>query len=102
MINEWISLRWERGTRYYEVHLQQDLFGEWVLTQVWGRRGTELGRMVHTPCASYQDGRERLTAVQARREQRGYKVSEGVRRLPSVRRPTETDPTPTMQTRAVR
>jgi hypothetical protein len=32
MINEWISLRWERGTRYYEVHLQQDLFGEWVLT----------------------------------------------------------------------
>jgi predicted DNA-binding WGR domain protein len=78
MINEWISLRWERGTRYYEAHLHQDLWGDWVLTQVWGRRGTELGRMVHTPCASYQDGRERLTAVQARREQRGYKVREVV------------------------
>jgi predicted DNA-binding WGR domain protein len=71
---EWLSLRWEEGTRYYEVHLHQDLWGDWVLTQVWGRRGTELGRMVHTPCASYQDGRERLAAVQARRRQKGYTV----------------------------
>jgi predicted DNA-binding WGR domain protein len=78
MIDEWISLRWERGTRYYEVYLHQDLWGDWVLTQVWGRRGTELGRMVHTPCTSYQDGREQLAAVQARRERRGYKVREVV------------------------
>jgi hypothetical protein len=26
MIDEWISLRWERGTRYYEVYLHQDLW----------------------------------------------------------------------------
>ena len=45
MINEWIRLRWERGTRYYEAHLHQDsVWGDWVFTQVWGRRGTELGR----------------------------------------------------------
>jgi hypothetical protein len=49
MIDEWTNLRWERGTRYYEAHLHQDLWGDWVLTQVWGRRGTELGRMVHPP-----------------------------------------------------
>jgi hypothetical protein len=49
MINEWVYLRWQRGTRYYEVHLHQDLWGDWVLTQVWGRRGTELGRMVQPP-----------------------------------------------------
>jgi hypothetical protein len=36
-IYEWISLRWEKGTRYYEVYLHQDLWGDWVLTQVWGR-----------------------------------------------------------------
>jgi hypothetical protein len=42
IINEWIHLRWERGTRYYEVYLHQDLWGDWVLTQVWGRRGTAL------------------------------------------------------------
>jgi hypothetical protein len=70
----WINLRWERGTRYYEVSLHQDLWGDWVLTQVWGRRGTQLGRIVHNPCASYKEGCERLAAVQARREQRGYKV----------------------------
>jgi hypothetical protein len=32
MIDKWISLRWERGTRYYEVYLHQDLWGDWVLT----------------------------------------------------------------------
>jgi hypothetical protein len=62
MIDEWISIHWERGTRYYEMHLQQDLyemhlqqdlFGDWVLTRVWGRRGTALGRIVHNPCVSY-------------------------------------------------
>jgi hypothetical protein len=37
-----MHLRWERGTRYYEVYLHQDLWGEWVLTQVWGRRGLGL------------------------------------------------------------
>jgi hypothetical protein len=67
MIDEWISLRWERGSRYYEVHLHQDLWGDWVLTQVWGCRGTELGRMVHhTPCASREEGCERLAAVRDR------------------------------------
>jgi hypothetical protein len=27
MINEWVYLRWERGTRYYEAHLHQDPLG---------------------------------------------------------------------------
>jgi hypothetical protein len=84
IINEWISLRWERGPRYYEGCLHQDLWGDWVLTQVWGRRGTELGRMVHTPCTSYEDGCEQLAAVQARREQRGYTVLGVTARQPSA------------------
>ena len=76
MIEEWVHLRWEKGTRYYEVYLHQDLWGEWVLTQAWGRCGTALGRIVHHPCVSYEEGCEQLAAVQARREQRGYKVRE--------------------------
>jgi hypothetical protein len=75
---EWLSLRWERGTRYYEVYLHQDLWGDWVLTRVWGRQGTALGRVVHNPCASYKDGCERLAVVQARRKSRGYKIREVV------------------------
>lgn len=30
---DWIRIRWEKGTRYYEVHLHQDLWGEWLLTR---------------------------------------------------------------------
>jgi hypothetical protein len=48
------------------------------LIWVWGRRGTQLGQIVHIPCVSYEDGCEQLAAVQARREQRGYKVREVV------------------------
>jgi hypothetical protein len=33
---KWLHERWEKGTRYYEIHLHQDLWGDWVLTQVWG------------------------------------------------------------------
>jgi len=27
----WFYCRWERGSRYYEARIQQDLWGEWVL-----------------------------------------------------------------------
>ena len=71
-ITEWIRLRWEKATRYYEVYLHPDLWGQWVLTRIWGRRGARLGRVVHTACASYQEGQQQLVAVQVRRQQRGY------------------------------
>jgi hypothetical protein len=41
---EWIRRRWEKATRYYEVYLHPDLWGDWVLTRIWGRRGELLGR----------------------------------------------------------
>lgn len=43
----WVRVRWERGTRYYEAYVHQDLWGAWVLTRSWGRRRTRLGRTVH-------------------------------------------------------
>ena len=30
----WSTLRWTRGTRYYGVHLEQDLWSGWLLTLV--------------------------------------------------------------------
>ena len=68
MIDEWISLRWEKETHYYEVHLHPDLWGEWVLTQVWGRRGMALGWVVYTSCLSYHNTQDQLAGVQARRK----------------------------------
>ena len=72
MVHQWSHERWEKGSRYYEVLLHQDLWGDWVLTRIWGRRGTELGREVHTHCASYRDACDRLVAAKARRKRRGY------------------------------
>ncbi len=40
----WITLRWTRSSRYFRVHLEQDLWRGWLLTQVNGRIGSRLGR----------------------------------------------------------
>jgi hypothetical protein len=48
----WITLRWVRGTRYYRVHLEQDLWRGWLLTKVNGRIGTRLGRARSKPTPS--------------------------------------------------
>lgn len=34
---QWLYARFERDTRYYELRLQQDLFG-WVVIKVWQMR----------------------------------------------------------------
>ena len=67
-----IRQRWERHTRYYEAYLHQDLWGNWVLTRVWGGRGQATGQVRHRPCQSYEAGIEDLEQVSHRRRQRGY------------------------------
>lgn len=68
----WVKVRWTKGSRYYEVHLHQDLWEQWVLTRVWGRRGSALGQVRNMPCDSYEDGLAWLEQVERRRVQRGY------------------------------
>jgi len=70
----WITLRWVRGTRYYRVHLEQDLWRNWLLTQVNGRRGTRLGRARSKPAPSIEAALLDLAAIAKRRRQRGYKL----------------------------
>jgi len=69
---KWVRARWEKDTRYYEIHLHQDLWGDWVLTQVWGQRGAALGRIKNVPCTSYEDGITKLDEVRKKRKQRNY------------------------------
>ena len=64
--------RWQKGTRYYEVLLHQDLWGGWIVTRVWGRRGSPLGRVRHQPCGSYAEGLSQVRLAQQRRTRRGY------------------------------
>ena len=70
----WLRLCWTKATRYYEVRLHPDLWGQWIVTRMWGRSGTALGRRVSVPCLSYQDGLQRVEAVRERRRQRGYRL----------------------------
>ncbi len=50
---EWRHSRWERDSRYYELRVQQDLLGDWLLTRVWGRKDSALGQIRHEVCESY-------------------------------------------------
>ncbi len=71
--NQYIHCRWENNEkhRYYEVIVGMDLFG-WVLTRIWGRKGTALGRVVHQPCQSFEEGREHIKMLSQQRKRAGY------------------------------
>lgn len=64
--------RWERDTRYYELRLQQDLWGDWLLTRVWGGKGTALGQIRRELCQSYASGASLYASSIKVREQHGY------------------------------
>ncbi len=71
----WITLRWVRGTRYYRVHLEQDLWRGWLVTQVNGRIGTRLGKARSVPSPSIETALSALADVAKRRRQRGYHLT---------------------------
>jgi len=58
--------------RYYQVFLDQDLFGDWTLIKVWGGIGSNRGRMHSTGVASYEASVEQIGEIARRRAQRGY------------------------------
>jgi len=73
MSKDFLYCRWENEAnhRYYELYLDKDLFG-WCLTKVWGRKGTNLGRVVHQPCQDYSDGKILALSIDKLRKRRGY------------------------------
>jgi hypothetical protein len=71
----WITLRWTRGTRYYRVHLEQDLWSNWLLTQVNGRLSSPLGRARAHPSPTIESALLQMAAIAKRRRQRGYTLT---------------------------
>jgi len=65
----WVN---HQKARYYQVHLDRDLLGDWTLRTVWGGLRSRLGRMHCTGVASYDDGIEQVRVIAKRRRQRGY------------------------------
>jgi hypothetical protein len=74
-VSTWFSLRFERGTRYYQLHLEQDLWGAWILTRVNGRRNSRLGRALMTWPDSFEAGLLALAETAKRRRLRGYTLT---------------------------
>ena len=70
----WIN---DEKARYYQVHLVQDLFGDWTLIAVWGALGSHRGGLRSTGVASYADGVVQLAAIGKRRRSRGYRRVDG-------------------------
>ena len=72
--SKWVTMRFERGTRYYRLHLEQDLWGTWCLTRVNGRSDSRLGRSATACPGSFQDALTLLVAAAERRRTRRYEL----------------------------
>lgn len=64
--------RFEKGTRYYTVVLDKDLFDDWVITIANGRIGTKLGRIRKIAHPSFADACNQFHSVTKIRAKRGY------------------------------
>ncbi len=69
-------LRFEKGTRYYTLVLDKDLFGDWVITKANGRINSRLGKIKHEYCLTYKNAASRFKElVWYRQFKRHYRPS---------------------------
>jgi predicted DNA-binding WGR domain protein len=64
--------RFEKGTRYYTVILDKDLFDDWVIIIANGRIGTKLGRIRTIAFSCFVDACGKFQATIKNRAKRGY------------------------------
>lgn len=71
--------RWEhpQKQRYYRILLGQDLFGQWMITKVWGGINQANGKVTHQACLSYDEAMQYVEQISKRRLARGYQVTLG-------------------------
>jgi hypothetical protein len=77
-LNDWISGRWERREgeewRYYQAFLEQDLWGHWCLTRVWGGLIRRTGQMLRCPVDSREAGLAALRRIARERRAHRYRL----------------------------
>lgn len=69
--------RFEHGSRFYALTLEQDLLGDWTVVTVFGRRGSALGQVRIRPFCHEADAEAYFAAECQRRMKRGYVVAAG-------------------------
>lgn len=78
--NIWLSImtmihhRWENfeKRRYYRVIFTRDLFGDWVITKIWGGLNKSGGGSKHLACTNYEEGIKIIEKITQMRIKRGY------------------------------
>jgi hypothetical protein len=71
-VNQWLTVRFERESRYYRLHLQQDLWGQWCVIAVNGRTNSPLGRARTLWAGDRGKALELIGSSAVRRRKRGY------------------------------
>lgn len=88
--SRWQATRWERVReegnqfRYYELALQQDIFGEWEVIRMWGRIGQKGGACARRVWPTYEDAHDDFVAETQRRVRRHYLLRDIERRKGSL------------------
>jgi len=75
-VSQWAQRRFERDTRYYQLHLQQDLWGNWAVMRAFGGINTMKGRAItetYKDQKSAEDAFNRLSTF--RTTKRGYSLT---------------------------
>ena len=71
-LDKWKRQDWRKQTRHYSCEVRQNLFGQWVVLQRWGRMSAMQGQSIEVVCDRYEEGLEIFEAVEKRRAKRGY------------------------------
>ena len=71
---KYLFARFEKGTRYYTVILDKDLFDDWVITIANGRIGTKLGRVRKIAFTCLEDAFGQFENTTKIRIKRGYQL----------------------------
>jgi len=75
-LHRWISIRWkhELKGRYYVCLLEQDVWGEWVLTLAWGGQKKTKGTSRKIVARDYQDALLRIENIKKIRKKHDYEI----------------------------
>ena len=69
------SYRWQKGlSRYYKVYVYKDLFGDLILTKVWGGMNSRLGNFEHIKIDDYQSALAIIEEINSVRQKRKYEL----------------------------
>jgi len=70
-----MKIHWQKGTKYYKLFLQQNLFGGRDIIRCWGQVGTKLGDYKIIPNNTKEELENIIPSIFKRRKYRGYDVA---------------------------